>query len=232
MEERARGRQSGTALDVAHLLEGIATAERRLTKAKEETDQKTLELIKTEKLLRQNQLKVSFIEQEAKDKADEIRRISIVQKAMDRATPLLSPTIPRTPPRSLLTLYYVSFDTRTPLLSPTIHRTPPRSLLTLYYVSFDISGLYISFYTRTHTTQDQEVRTNACDCKEGGHDAHLSRPGPSNRSALVEAGSPWSHHTVYIGGYTVYVGGGPISTHIHTQACSWAIATCVGGYTV
>jgi len=225
VEERARvrQRQSGTAQDIAHLLERIANAERLLTKAQEEKNQKTLELIKTEKLLRQNQLKVSLIEQEAKDKADEIRRISIVQKAMDRATPLLSPTIPRTPPRSLLTLYYVSFDTRTPLLSPTIHRTPPRSLLTLYYVSFD---------TRTHTTQDQQVRANACDCKEGDHDAHLSRPGPSNRSALVEAGSPWSHHTVYIGGYTVYVGGGPISTHIHTQACSWAIATCVGGYTV
>ena len=196
MEERARVRQSGTAQDIAHLLERIANAERLLTKAQEEKNQKTLELIKTEKLLRQNQLKVSLIEQEAKDKADEIRRISIVQKAMDRATPLLSPTI---------------------------HRTPPRSLLTLYYVSFD---------TRTHTTQDQQVRANACDCKEGDHDAHLSRPGPSNRSALVEAGSPWSHHTVYIGGYTVYVGGGPISTHIHTQACSWAIATCVGGYTV
>jgi hypothetical protein len=105
VEERARGRQSGTALDVAHLLEGIATAERLLTKAKEEKNQKTLELIKTEKLLRQTQLKVSFIEQEAKDKADEIRRISVFQKAMDRATPLLSPTVHSSPPRSLLTVY-------------------------------------------------------------------------------------------------------------------------------
>jgi len=100
VEERARSRQAGTAHDVDRLLERIAAGELLLTKANEEKNQKTLELIKTEKQLRQNQLKVSFMEQEVKDKADEIRRISVVQAAMDRATPLLSPTIRRTPPRT------------------------------------------------------------------------------------------------------------------------------------